>query len=376
MRHPLLRRTAGVLGLAGFAAAGCYLVPLMQSVQIGAAIAETGSSAAEPVSPAVTAPSAESAESAEPQPVTVTLPHQDAAAPADAAIGWESEGSAAMHAARPYLNPLTDPAGTVVRKYYGAQSSSIFFPLDGGGQVRNSTFWSNADLAAESRILPNLDLKIDGTPMVLIYHTHTTESYQETDAGIYDKAFNFRTTDPDKNVVMVGDAIAAQLTAAGIGVVHTQEIHDYPVWNKSYTRSAETVKAILKQYPSICIALDIHRDALSSGTTVYAPTTEIDGQKTAQIMIISGCDNGSLNMPNYRENFHLASILQQTAETMYPGLTRPLLFDYRKYNQDLTTGSLLIEVGSQGSTMEEARRAGELTGKVIAEVITKLAGQQ
>ena len=90
-------------------------------------------------------------------------------------------------------------------------------------------------------------------------------------------------------------------------------------------------------------------------------------------MIISGCDDGTMGMPNFRQNFHLACQLQQTAETLYPGFTRPILFDYRKYNQHLTTGSLLIEVGSQGNTMEEARYAGELFGKSLVETIRNLA---
>ena len=90
-------------------------------------------------------------------------------------------------------------------------------------------------------------------------------------------------------------------------------------------------------------------------------------------MIISGCDDGTMGMPEYRKNFHFASKLQQTAERMFPGFTRPILFDYRKYNQDLTQGSLLIEVGSQGNTLEEVRFAGELTGKALSAVITELA---
>ena len=170
-----------------------------------------------------------------------------------------------------------------------------------------------------------------------------------------------------------------QLTAAGIGVVHAGEIHDYPVWNKSYTRSAETVRAVTEQYPGVCISLDIHRDAIASGTTVTAPVCEIGGRQSAQIMIISGCDDGTMNLPNYRANFHFASILQQTAETMYSGFTRPIMFDYRKYNQDLTGergASLLIEVGSQGNTRDEATYAGELLGKALAETIRQLAAKQ
>ncbi len=375
-KQRFLRCTAVLLCTSAFAVAALYLVPVMQSVQVGQALSlSDAAAAAAPQTAETTASAASDAAASDAASETNTVPilRRQAAAPQSNVITWESESSAAMHNARLYQNPLTNIAGSIVKKHYGKQSGTMFFALDNGGQVRNSTFWNNADLLAESRILPDLDLKTGGTPMVLIYHTHTTESYQETDAGVYDAAYNFRTTEPDRNMVAVGDAIAEQLAAAGIGVVHAEEIHDYPVWNKSYSRSAETIKAILEEYPSICIALDIHRDAITSGTTVYAPVTEIDGKQSAQIMIISGCDDGTMNLPDYRDNFHLASILQQTAETMYAGFTRPIMFDYRKYNQDLTHGSLLIEVGSQGNTLDEATYAGELLGQALSAVILQLA---
>ena len=376
LRMRALKITAVLLGAAGCTAAGMRIIPVMRSVQVGRETAAAELSEASPPEEGSTA-AVTAAAPAETQ--TVTMPRVLASAPESGAVPFESDASAAMHNARPYLNPLTDIAWQIVKKHFGRQSGKLFFDLDGGGQVRNTTFWQNSDLAAESRIPPDLPLHIDGKPLVLLYHTHTTESYQLTDAGIYDAQYNFRTTEPDKNMVAVGDAIAAQLTAAGIGVVHAGEIHDYPVWNKSYTRSAETVRAVTEQYPGVCISLDIHRDAIASGTTVTAPVCEIGGRQSAQIMIISGCDDGTMNLPNYRANFHFASILQQTAETMYSGFTRPIMFDYRKYNQDLTGergASLLIEVGSQGNTLDEATYAGELLGKALAETIRQLAAQQ
>ena len=289
-----------------------------------------------------------------------------------AVITQESEASVSLHNAKPYPTERNLKDGTIVETHYGIQKGSQFLNLDTAGQVRNCTDWNNDQLLAESRISPDLPLKADGTPMVLIYHTHTTESYELIDRSGVDDSFNYRTTDPTKNMVRVGEAIAEQLSAAGIGVIHAKEIHDYPVWSGSYTRSANTIQSILNANPSICIALDIHRDAISNDTTIFAPVAEIRGKKAAQIMIISGCDDGTLNMPEYRRNFHLASRIQQTMEANFAGLTRPILFDYRKYNQDLTHGSLLIEVGSQGNTMEEARYAGELFGKALRETILAL----
>ena len=375
LRQLLLLSLTGSVLLAGWRA-----VPLMEQTAIGTAVLP------ESVQPEAvrqeTAPAEESQSSAvtvPPQTETAPVTTPELLAPADSPaenpniINIESEGSKAMHYSQLYQQDNSGAGGTIVDRHFGVQPGNLFFSLDGGGQVRNTTFWSNADLLAESRIEPELDLKTDGTPMVLIYHTHTTESFVSEKTGTYTDGFNFRTTEPDKNMVMVGDAIAEQLAAAGIGVVHAREIHDFPVWSGSYDNSAATVRSILAEYTSICIALDIHRDALGEGDAVAAPVADISGKQSAQIMIISGCDDGTMGMPEYRKNFHFASKLQQTAERMFPGFTRPILFDYRKYNQDLTQGSLLIEVGSQGNTLEEVRFAGELTGKALSAVITELA---
>ena len=143
---------------------------------------------------------------------------------------------------------------------------------------------------------------------------------------------------------MVGDEICKQLEAQGIGVIHARDIHDYPSYNGSYARSRETITRILEQYPTIKVALDIHRDAIQNDSGAYQPVVEINGREAAQIMIISGCDDGSNDLPNYMKNFRFASNLQQQMEGDYPGFTRPILFDYRHYNQDLTNGSLLIEL--------------------------------
>lgn len=366
-----VKRVILLCGTGAVLLAGRRAVPVMEAVTIGRQ-PETEASAAPAAE--TTAPPEDSGSVTQP---LLLAPAVESPQPEFAAeiINIESDGSKAMWYSRLYQQLDTGSGGEIVDRHFGPQSGNLFFTLPGGGQVRNSTTWSNADLLAESKIMPELPLKTDGSPMVLIYHTHTTESYMPEKTGHYDDSFNFRTTEPDRNMVAVGDAIAEQLAAAGIGVVHAREIHDFPVWTGSYSNSAVTVREILAEYPSVCIALDIHRDAISDGKTVVAPVAEIDGKQSAQIMIISGCDDGTMGMPDYRRNFHLASRLQETAESMFPGLTRPILFDYRKYNQDLTDGSLLIEVGSQGNTLEEARYAGTLTGQALSAAIREMAAQ-
>lgn len=274
---------------------------------------------------------------------------------------------------KPYPDEDEWTAGIdIVRTTYGEYSGTSFFNLSDGGQVNNKTSVSNSVLIEESRLLPDFTISDTDEPQVLIYHTHTTESFEPYVRENLDANFNYRTTDETKNMIMVGNAIQAELESQGIGVIHVTEIHDYPSYNGSYGRSRESIVPILEQYPSIKVALDIHRDAISSDTFAAQPYIEIDGKEAAQIMIISGCDDGTLDMPNYMKNFHFACSLQQQLEKDYTGLTRPILFDYRHYNQDLTTGSLLIEVGSHGNTLEQVQYSGQLIGLSLSGLLNKI----
>lgn len=273
---------------------------------------------------------------------------------------------------KPYPESLDNVSGNVVQTSYGAYGGNKYFNLENSGQVMNNTSITNYNLSQEGKLKPEFKIELNGEPQVLIMHTHTTESFEPYERNFYDSSFNYRTTDSTKNVVMVADEIAKQLEQVGITTIHDSTIHDYPSYNGSYVRSAETVKAILAQYPSIKVVLDVHRDAIISEGDLMQPVATINGKKAAQVMIISGCDDGTLNMPNYMQNFRLASLFQQKMEGNYSGLTRPIMFDYRKYNQDLTTGSLLLEVGSHGNTIEQARYSGELIGKSIADALVSL----
>ncbi len=273
---------------------------------------------------------------------------------------------------KPYPETWDLSGGTVNEVTYTAYSGTKFFDLEHVGQVQNLTSIPNETLYTESKLRPAFDIVLHSDPQVLIMHTHTTETFEPYERDAFDASFNYRTTDSSKNMVMVGDAIAQQLESAGIAVIHDGTIHDYPSYTGSYDRSAETVRAILEQYPSIKVVLDIHRDAISRDGVISQPVAVIDGKKAAQVMIISGCDDGTMGMPDYMQNFRFACLLQQQMESDYPGLTRPILFDYRKYNQDLTTGSLLIEVGSHGNTLEQAEYAGELIGKSLARALVSL----
>lgn len=263
--------------------------------------------------------------------------------------------------------------GEIIRTTFGEYIGDSFFNLDNGGQVNNKTEVPNDELLAESWFMPNFKVESTTDPLVLLYHTHTCESFEPYVRDEFDVNFNFRTTDPTKSVVMVGDAIQAELEAQGIGVIHETSIHDSPSYNGAYDRSRADIVPILEKYPSIRVVLDIHRDALGNDGQAYQPFIRVDGKEAAQIMIISGCDDGTMGMPNHLENFHFACALQQKLEQDNPGFTRPILFDYRCYNQDLTNGSLLIEVGSHGNTLDQVQYAGQLFGKSLGEFLRTMS---
>ncbi len=265
-----------------------------------------------------------------------------------------------------------DEQTEIIRTTLTGYSGKKFFSLEGGSQVVNHTHVENSTLLTESKLPPAFKISVSEKPQVLIMHTHTTEAYEPYIRSSYDPTFNYRTTDEEKNVIAVGEAICEKLRDAGIAYIHDTTIHDYPSYTGAYERSAETVKAILEENPSIKVVLDIHRDAIATDTTLTQPIAEINGKDAAQVMIISGCDDGTMGMPNYMFNFRFACRLQETMESMYPGLTRPVLFDYRRYNQNLTTGSLLIEVGSHGNTLEQAIYAGSLFGDALSSVLLDL----
>lgn len=207
-------------------------------------------------------------------------------------------------------------------------------------------------------------------PQVLIIHTHTTEGYMTYDTGYYNAADRERTTDHARNVCAVGDAVVKALAERGIAAIHDTTVHDSP-YSGAYTRSAKTVQNYLKKHPSIQVVLDLHRDALMSGSSgLVKPTVTVDGKKAAQMMIIAGVlSTDALPNPHWQQNLALAAQWQKALTARYDGLMRPLSTVGSRYNQHLHAGYLLVEVGSEGNTVAEAVYSGELLGKTLAELL-------
>ncbi len=208
-----------------------------------------------------------------------------------------------------------------------------------------------------------LDLSVNsgGSPQVFIYHTHATEGYMSETRDYYTAADNARNTDNSANVTAVGDAVEKSLSAAGINTLHNATQHDNPSYSGSYKRSAATIKQALAENKEIKLAIDLHRDSIpaaNNGKT--APVCNVAGKNAAQVMIIV-----STGYEGSEQNFTLALRLQQTLEVLYPGLARPMIVYESKYNQELVPFGLLIEVGTEANSVEEAVYSGELLGNAL-----------
>ena len=257
--------------------------------------------------------------------------------------------------------------GTITEKTYDISNATSSY---GNITVRNTT--PSHSINIENSLSGELAFSCDdiSKPTVLIFHTHTTESYEMIDEGWFTNSYQTRSNNPDRNMVRVGTAICEELEKSGIGYIHDTDIHD-DRYTGAYDRSREKIEQILKENPTIQIVLDVHRDAIHNSETARTkPVTEINGRKAAQIMIIAGCEDGKVkSFPSWEQNLTFALKLQETAENMFPSLMRPILFSARKYNMDIIPCSVLLEVGSDSNTLEEAEYSGHLIGKAISEFV-------
>ena len=203
-------------------------------------------------------------------------------------------------------------------------------------------------------------------PTVLILHSHGSESYENTEN--FKESGYYRTLDDRYNMVSIGDRVAQILEAGGISVIHDTTLHDHPSYNDSYNNSRSSMKEYLDKYPSIRLVLDLHRDAArdKEGNQVGLTAT-IDGKKVAKLMMVVGT-NVRLKHPNWPENMSLAVKLHALLEKNYPGICRPISFRNQRFNQDLSPGALLIEVGAAGNDRQEALASAEILAQAILDL--------
>ena len=199
-------------------------------------------------------------------------------------------------------------------------------------------------------------------PSVLILHTHTTESYTQTKEP-YVETSAWRTLDENYNMVSIGAKVAQILQEQGIGVIHHRDLNDYPSYNGSYTRARAIIREYLERYPSIRLILDLHRDASGGEGRQMRTQAEVDGEPSAQLMVVIGT-----NHKDYEENVSFGAKLHAYLEARHSGIMRPLQLRAQRFNQDLCKQALLIEVGAAGNTHTEALTAAEALAEAIVEL--------
>ena len=243
----------------------------------------------------------------------------------------------------------------------------VFSADDADALTINSSFSYSADLPALLTQPLTWDLTGD-EPTVLIVHSHGTESFAPT--GEYQEVSPYHTLDNGHNMISIGTHIADILESGGISVIHDTAIHDNPSYNASYTNSRKSVEAYLAQYPSIRLVLDLHRDSIEDekGNQVVQ-SVFAQGTTLAPLMLVVGTDYGGLDHPQWRENLSLALKLQTQLEGICPGICRNINLRSQRFNQDLSHGALLVEIGASGNSRQEALRSA----KILAEGIISLA---
>ena len=250
------------------------------------------------------------------------------------------------------------------------QETVVETTIEGGMRIKNETgYWVDA-----AQILsdgPGLTLPAD-EPQILIIHTHASEAYTQSGSDRYSASDVNRTEDTQFNVVRIGDELTEILSEAGLNVVHDRGIYDYPSYTGSYMRAEAAIGQYLESCPGIRVVLDIHRDALGSGDVVYKTMAEEEGIAASQIMLLVGTDESGLEHPDWRGNLAFAMYLQNAVNSAFPTLMRPVLLVSQRYNQQLTPGSLIVEVGSSGNTLREALAAIRLFGRAIAPALLDL----
>ncbi|MBP3412745.1 MAG: stage II sporulation protein P [Oscillospiraceae bacterium] len=209
-----------------------------------------------------------------------------------------------------------------------------------------------------------ISMEITELPCILIVHTHGSEAYVDAE--------DYRSSDPQQNVVRVGAEIAMQLNKAGIPTLHDRTLHDETSgYNDAYGQAASAIAAYLEAYPSIQMVIDVHRDAASDGQGGQkALTTELDGKAAAQLLLVLGTDTSELPHPNWQQNLSFAMKLQAHLSSRAPSLMRKTSLRAARYNEHFTPNSILLEVGAAGNTMEEALRSAAYFAQGLAELLT------
>lgn len=286
----------------------------------------------------------EAARREEPEETPEVLDTEDGPSPAPAAT--EESGT----------TPNSDMARTV------AVTTEDGYIRVGDVFIKNTSRQTVEDIVFDGTFAAKLG---EDAPQVLILHTHGSEAYTMPEGQEYVSTGSFRTADASVSVMRVGDEMAAVLSEHGISVLHDRALYDDPEYNGAYYRAEDAIEAYLEKYPSISFILDVHRDALEDKAGHQYKVITREDPSCAQVSLVMGS-----SWEGWQENLKLAAAVQQHLTDQYPTLMRPVTVRNSDYNEYFTPGSLLVEVGAAGNTLDEALAAARLFANGFAEVVT------
>lgn len=257
------------------------------------------------------------------------------------------------------------------------QPPVVVIPRDTRNSQNNNTSKNNVDKnpASQSKTSSGKDIPIStinpineniskgklnlDKPQVLIFHTHTTESYNPE--NLSEKNFS---TDLNNTVAKVGTQLDYELeNNYGISTIHDMTIHDLPTRNGAYVKARPTVEKYLKKYPGIKLIIDLHRDGEVSKNKY---TALINNETYARVMFVAG-----IKFKNHAKNNKITQKFEGIFDYLYPNFSRGIDYKNSIYNQDLSPNMILIEVGTNGNSMDEALRTSKIIAKVVAKYLSK-----
>ena len=249
----------------------------------------------------------------------------------------------------------------------------VFTPSPSDYQGTGTVYFKNeTDYAIDMTSLLQKDSPValgEQGVQVLIMHTHGTEAYTQSPGHAYVASGEYRTTDSSANMLRVGQEICDILNDRGVSAVHSRTLNDYPAYNGSYNRALKDIQAHIQQCPTIQLVIDVHRDAIATGNTYYKTAAEVDGQQTAQLMFVTGTDAGGLTHDHWQDNLAFQAQLHDRLNSTYPGIMRPMSIRASRFNQHIRKGSMLVEVGACGNTLEEALAAAQIFANTLADAL-------
>ena len=252
---------------------------------------------------------------------------------------------------------------TITKPNYTKKSTKNYDRIDIYGVTIYD--YSSKKIDYEELFERNVDLTKKSDP-VLLYCSHTSETYDNSENFKFKYSGNYRTKDAKYNMLSVASIMSNTLKDKGFISVFDTTPHDYTSYDNAYKNSMKTINTNLDKYDRFGLIIDVHRDAAADLS--FGPTVKISGKSVAKLMLVIGV--GYEGYPNkyWEENLVMALKIAKLGEEMYPGLFRQVLVRDARYNQHLQPGSLLVEVGATGNTLEEAYYGARCFANIIAKL--------